>query len=164
MSSFIVPPYSLIISFKTVSFPAIRPVIPLKKSQAFVDKCPMPIIKAQNISKRYAKIPVIEGLTFELEAGKIITLIGSNGAGKSTTLRVLAGVEPADQGALDVLNAGDPFGFNFGPRHEVFFIHENFNLQFNVNLLEVVKLYRQVFPRWSNKTFNELIKTRKFSL
>ena len=48
----------------------------------------------------------IDGLTLTLEDGDFVTVIGGNGAGKSTTLNLIAGVFPPDQGSI-VLNDRD---------------------------------------------------------
>lgn len=121
------------------------------------------IIEVQKVFKSYGKKKVLENVSFALEEGKFNTLIGCNGAGKSTTLRLLAGVEPSDTGTITVLK-NDPHSFEFAPRSDVFFIHENYEMLFPMNLLEMVKVYRSVFPKWSNTIFNEILNQRKFSI
>jgi len=123
----------------------------------------MGIISVKKISKSYGKKKVLENVSFDLTEGKFITLIGSNGAGKSTTMRLLAGIEDVDSGEVEVLG-GNPFAYEFMPRSEMFFIHENYDLNFYTNLLEMVKIYREVFPKWDNKVFNHLLRDRKISL
>ena len=121
------------------------------------------IIEVSNVFKSYGKKKVLEKFNLSLDEGKFITLIGCNGAGKSTTLRVLAGVEEGESGSVKVFGE-NPFAFNFLHRPDIFFIHEQIEFTNSLNLLEMVKVYREIFPKWSNKTFNELIKDRKFSL
>lgn len=121
------------------------------------------IIEASKVFKSYGKKKVLENVSFHLEEGKFITLIGCNGAGKSTTLRLLAGVESVDSGEVKVLSH-NPYAFDFAPRSDVFFIHENYEMVFHVNLLDMLKVYRQVYPRWSNQIFNQILKDRKISL
>lgn len=121
------------------------------------------IIELQKVFKNYGTKKVLEGASFDLDEGKFITLIGCNGAGKSTTLRLMAGVESVDSGDVKVLNE-DPYSFDFSFRPEIFFIHENIQMTFPVNLIEMVKIYRSIYPRWSNKFFNQMLKDRKFSI
>lgn len=121
------------------------------------------IIEVSKIFKSYGKKKVLEDVSFSLKAGKFITLIGCNGAGKSTTLRQLAGMEVPEEGEIKVLGE-DPGSYAFKHRSDIFFIHEGIQLNLNMNLLEMVKIYRSQFPRWSNKIFNQLIKARKFSI
>jgi ATP-binding cassette subfamily F protein uup len=57
------------------------------------------LLSAQNISKGFGgRRPLFTGLSLEVRAGEKIGLIGPNGAGKSTLLKILAGIEPPDDG------------------------------------------------------------------
>jgi branched-chain amino acid transport system ATP-binding protein len=51
-----------------------------------------PWFSLQNAKVSYGAAPVLKGISMEVEAGAIVTLIGSNGAGKSTTLRAISGL------------------------------------------------------------------------
>jgi ABC-2 type transport system ATP-binding protein len=121
------------------------------------------IIEFSNVFKTYKKKKVLEKVSFSLEEGQFVTLIGCNGAGKSTTLRLLAGEEDLTTGQIQVLGHS-PFHFSFPFRSDVFFIHENIKMQFSVNLLEMVKIYKSVFPRFNTQIFNDILKDRKISL
>jgi ATP-binding cassette subfamily F protein uup len=58
----------------------------------------MNIVSVENISKKYAIKPLFEGVTFGLDEGEKVGIIGLNGSGKSTILRIIAGCEPPDTG------------------------------------------------------------------
>lgn len=58
------------------------------------------MLKVKNLSKNYSQKPAIRNLSFEAKAGDIIGLLGSNGSGKSTTLKILAGIENHDSGEV----------------------------------------------------------------
>ena len=58
------------------------------------------MIKAENISKSYDSIKALDHVTTEIKKGSIFGLIGSNGAGKSTFLRLLAGIYRPDEGEI----------------------------------------------------------------
>lgn len=60
----------------------------------------LPILNAQNISKRFGAKPLFEGIFFAVHEGDRIGLIGPNGAGKSTLLAVLAGEHQPDSGEV----------------------------------------------------------------
>lgn len=121
------------------------------------------IIEVFNVFKNYGKKKVLEKVNFSLDDGQFVTLIGCNGAGKSTTLRILAGIDDIDQGSIEILGS-DPFTFEYPHRREVFFIDEHVVINTTFNLLEVVKIYRHIFPRWNNKVFNQFLKDRKISV
>ncbi len=52
----------------------------------------MALLELQNIHTYYGKIHALKGISITVEQGEIVTLIGSNGAGKSTTLRTISGL------------------------------------------------------------------------
>ena len=56
------------------------------------------VLKINGITKIYGKQTVLNGITLELEKGKIYGLIGSNGAGKTTLIKILCGLVKANQG------------------------------------------------------------------
>jgi ABC-2 type transport system ATP-binding protein len=121
------------------------------------------IIELKNVFKSYGKKKVLERVSFSLDEGQFITMIGCNGAGKSTTLRVLAGIEDVDQGEVSVLGKA-PFSYEYPHRSDIFVIHEHIELASNHTLLDMLKIYRSVFRKWDNKIFNSCLKARKISL
>ena len=58
------------------------------------------ILQLQNISKRFGAAQVLRGLSLEAAAGEFITLLGASGCGKTTTLRIIAGLETPDEGGV----------------------------------------------------------------
>ena len=55
------------------------------------------MLKVENLKVNFGGIEAVKGISFEVNEGEIVTLIGSNGAGKSTTLRAISGlVKPSD--------------------------------------------------------------------
>ncbi len=55
-----------------------------------------PLLEIRDLTVRYGEIEAVRGLTFTVAAGEVVTLLGSNGAGKSTTLKAISGlVKPA---------------------------------------------------------------------
>ena len=52
----------------------------------------MPMLELENIHTYYVKIHVLKGISLTVDKGEIVTLIGANGAGKSTTLRTITGL------------------------------------------------------------------------
>ena len=65
------------------------------------------MITATSLTKRYRRVAAVEGVTFACEPGTITGFLGRNGAGKSTTLRMITGLTRPDSGRATV--AGKPF-------------------------------------------------------
>jgi len=52
----------------------------------------MPVLVAENITKKFAGITALDCVNIELHEGKVTAIIGENGAGKSTLMKILSGV------------------------------------------------------------------------
>src|SRR5690554_4883931 len=61
------------------------------------------ILAVEQLETFYGKIHALKGITLEVKQGQIVTLLGSNGAGKSTTLRTISGLVPAAAGKVTFL-------------------------------------------------------------
>ena len=62
-----------------------------------------PILKVSDINVYYGAIHAIKGVSFEVNPGEIVTLIGTNGAGKSTTLQTISGLLHSRTGSIEFL-------------------------------------------------------------
>ena len=62
-----------------------------------------PILKVSDINVYYGAIHAIKGVSFEVNPGEIVTLIGANGAGKSTTLQTVSGLLHSRTGSIEFL-------------------------------------------------------------
>jgi branched-chain amino acid transport system ATP-binding protein len=60
----------------------------------------MSLLKLEGVHTFYGTIEALKGISIEVEEGEIVTLIGSNGAGKSTTLRSISGLTPPREGSI----------------------------------------------------------------
>src|SRR6058998_311110 len=60
----------------------------------------MALLEVDDIHTYYGAIEALKGISLTVEEGEVVTLIGSNGAGKSTTLRSISGLTPASGGAI----------------------------------------------------------------
>ncbi|EHK66356.1 ABC transporter ATP-binding protein [Achromobacter arsenitoxydans] len=60
----------------------------------------MPMLEVQNLNVRYGQLEAVRGVSFNVEQGEIVALVGSNGAGKSSTLKALIGLEPVAGGRI----------------------------------------------------------------
>src|SRR5258708_9993850 len=64
-------------------------------------------IEVAVLRKRFGRVQALDGMTFTVSPGQVTGFIGPNGAGKSTTMRVLLGLDAADQGTA--LIGGKPY-------------------------------------------------------
>src|SRR5208282_6394724 len=60
----------------------------------------MPLLSLEGLTVRYGEIEALHSLSLSVEAGEVVTLLGANGAGKSTTLRAISGLLQPVSGAV----------------------------------------------------------------
>ena len=59
-----------------------------------------PVLRVRGLTKSYGATRVVDNVSFDLDAGEVLTLLGPSGCGKSTTLRLIAGLEQPDAGEI----------------------------------------------------------------
>ena len=82
------------------------------------------MISVQGLSKRYGQTQAVRDLSFNVERGEIVGFLGRNGAGKSTTMRILCGYLPADAGEVRVAGF-DVFSQSLKARSRIGYLPEN---------------------------------------
>ena len=65
---------------------------------------PKSLLSIQEVSKNFAEIEALQGISLEIYSGEIVGLVGSNGAGKTTLLRLMAGVYKPTSGSVNLSN------------------------------------------------------------
>ena len=103
-----------------------------------------PAIKAEGLSKSFPGVRAVDALSFDVHAGEIFGLVGPDGAGKTTTLRMLAGIMPPDAGTAMV------GGFNVardpeGAKHELSYMPQRFGLYEDLTVEENIRFYADLF-------------------
>ena len=62
----------------------------------------MPAVKLDSIQKSFGTVPVLHGITLEVEPGEFVSLLGASGCGKTTLLRIVAGLESTTSGSVHI--------------------------------------------------------------
>src|SRR4051812_41422381 len=60
------------------------------------------VVRVLNLIKNYGKVEAVRGLSLEVNSGEIFGLIGPDGAGKTSTFQILAGIMPATSGTTEI--------------------------------------------------------------
>ena len=97
-----------------------------------------PMIKVENLTKRYAGLTALNNVSFEVNRGEIVGFLGPNGAGKSTTMRILTGFIPASSGRAEVAGL-DVFEDSLEVRRHIGYMPENNPLYVDMRVNEYLK-------------------------
>ena len=67
-----------------------------------VNRTALPDIRLRGLTKRYGDVAAVDGVDLDIARGEFFTLLGPSGSGKTTTLRLIAGFELPDAGAVEL--------------------------------------------------------------
>ena len=111
-----------------------------------------PMIKVENLTKRYAGVTALNGVSFEVQRGEIVGFLGPNGAGKSTAMRILTGFIPASSGRVAVAGL-DVFEHSLEVRERVGYMPENNPLYVDMRISEYLRFRAKLkgLPRGERK-------------
>jgi branched-chain amino acid transport system ATP-binding protein len=122
----------------------------------------------ENLHTYYGKSHILHGISFEVRDGEIVTLLGRNGAGKSTTMRSLVGLTPAREGSIKLFGEEarqwQPFriaasGVGFVPEGRRIFanltVEENLKVPLERPGPWTIKRVYELFPRLAERRSNK---------
>ena len=104
----------------------------------------VPLLAVRGITKRFPGTLALDNFDLDVEAGEVHALLGENGAGKSTFIKILAGVHTSDEGRIHL--AGVPLRHRGGAAAGVAFIHQDLALVDSMSVMENIG-HVSGFPR-----------------
>ena len=119
-----------------------------------------PMFELLGVGKSYSFFK-LEGVHMQLAPGQIMGFIGANGAGKSTTIRILMGLIPQDRGEVRLLGHAMPEGQALAKR-DVAFASEEMRLYSLATVEQHMQFVASVVPHWDAR-YAELL-LRRFNL
>lgn len=115
------------------------------------------MIELKEISKKFGPIQALNQMNGVIKEGEIFGLVGTNGAGKSTCLRMIAGIMKPDTGS--VLVDGKDIYENPEKKQEVFFISDDQFYLSNSTPEDMKKYYSMMYPCFNGERFDQLMNT-----
>lgn len=107
-----------------------------------------PIVKVENISKRFGSIEALKDVSLEVEKGEVVVIIGPSGSGKSTFLRCINRLEEFDSGSITVDGIPLDSAQNINAvRTEVGMVFQQFNLFPHLRVLDNITLAQKVIRK-----------------
>ena len=112
------------------------------------------MIKTEGLCKRFGSLQAVDHISLTIEDNSIFGLAGTNGAGKSTFLRMLAGVLKPDEGKISV--DGGPVFENPAVKEEIFFLPDTAYFFPNASIADMEEYYAAYYPRYDRKKVKSL--------
>ena len=113
------------------------------------------MIEAKGVSKRFDDIKAIDNISIEIKEGSVFGLIGTNGAGKSTFLRMMAGILKCDEG--EMLIDGMPIFENVDAKKLFFYISDEQHFMQSATPEDMLNFYAGIYENYNKARFYELI-------
>ena len=101
-------------------------------------------LEAKGLVRRFSRLRAVDGITFDLQAGELLTIFGPNGAGKTTLLNILAGVMCPDEGQV-LLDGNVVVGSERQWRKEVGLVTHQTMLYDRLTAVENLSFYSKLF-------------------
>lgn len=101
------------------------------------------MITATNLSKSFGPVLAVQNLSMNVNAGEIYGLVGSDGAGKTTTLRLLVGALKPDSGSVSICDF-DMFRKTEQARAHIGYLSQRFSLYEDLTVLENIRFFAEV--------------------
>jgi len=105
---------------------------------------PRPVIELADVTRRFGERRAVAGLSLEVSPGEIYGLIGPDGAGKTTTLRIAAGLIAPDRGTVRIAGA-DPFDPTSVRREALGYMPQQYSLYGDLTVSENLAFFREMY-------------------
>lgn len=114
------------------------------------------MITAQHVTKYFDDVHAVDDISAEIREQSVFGLVGTNGAGKSTFLRLLAGILRPDEGTITV--DGEEIYENAPRKQDIFFIPDESYFFSNATPRDMKIFFRGIYKNFNEKRFNYLMK------
>lgn len=115
------------------------------------------MIVASHISKYFGNFAALDDFSCSISDGCIYGLVGSNGAGKSTFLRLISGVYSSEKGDIHI--DGEPVFDNMGMKQRIVFVPDELYFLPRCNMQRMTKVYASMYEKFSYEKFYRLAAT-----
>ncbi len=124
---------------------------------------PSDVIEVQNLVKYYGGRCILDGIDLTVPRGCIYGLLGRNGCGKTTIIRILLGLEPPTRGRT-VLLGQDSTNLSGETRGRIGYVAEGHNLIQNYRVHRIISLCKGLSRCWNDAFFGRLMETFRLPL
>jgi ABC-2 type transport system ATP-binding protein len=101
------------------------------------------LVQATNIKKRFGDLHAVDGVSLQIKAGEVYGLVGADGAGKTTTMRLLVGALLPEEGGVTVCGY-DVIRNPEGARSQLGYLSQRFSMYEDLTVLENIRFFAEV--------------------
>lgn len=110
-------------------------------------------IEVKNISKTYNKTIALDDISFDIEKGKVLGLLGPSGSGKSSLIKILAGLVKADQGTFNI------FGKSLDSKlkSQISYKADDLIIDEKLRIVDLIDLNNSFYPNFSTEEVEKIL-------
>lgn len=113
-------------------------------------------IETSGLKRGYDGSEVLQGLDLKVRKGSIYGFLGRNGSGKTTAIKILAGLIRPESGSVRVMG-GDPWAFGAPERQNLGYLSEKQSLPASMSVKGLINFCRRLYPHWDGQFCSDLL-------
>jgi len=113
------------------------------------------MITVSNVSKSFEGFMALSDLEMNVKKGSIYGLVGTNGAGKTTVIKHIAGVYKANKGLIQI--EGEPVYDNSYIKERIGYVPDDLYFFGSYSLKEMGRFYKGIYPNWNQERFQAMV-------
>ena len=121
-----------------------------------------PVVRIRDVLKRFGELKAVDGVSFEISPGEIFGILGPNGSGKTTTIRMMCGLMTPNAGEIEVAGV-DVRAQPDRVKSRIGYMSQTFGLYNDLTVFENLRFYAGVYElgaRWRERTEWALVTMR----
>jgi len=128
---------------------------PLPSGEKGLNQAAKPVIEVHNLQRRFGSFYAVNNISFAVSRGEVFGLLGANGAGKSTTFRMLCGLLPASGGTLRVAGVDLRYAAA-AARARIGYMSQKFSLYGNLSVAENLQFFSSAYDLTGTRRKNRI--------
>ena len=115
---------------------------------------PPAVVRVRDVKKRFGDLQAVDGVSFDIAAGEIFGILGPNGSGKTTAIRMMCGLMTPNSGEIEVAGV-DVCAQPDRVKSRIGYMSQTFGLYSDLTVLENLRFYAGVYQlglRWRERT------------
>jgi len=114
-----------------------------------------PSVRVKDLRKAFGEVKAVDGISFQVGRGEVFGLVGPDGAGKTTTMRMLAAILSPDSGTASILGL-DSAGEREGIHDRIAYMSQRFGLYQDLTVMENIEFYGDMYGVYGKEALESM--------